>query len=237
MRFAIEPAIFDHFPGMHIPAIYAEGVTTRAEHDEIADEWRRVWRETGEVASAHGNAQSHPRVAPWRTRFQAIGVSGKKFPSSIEAMLRRALKGGEPFEINPLVDFYNIVSLRHICPAGGFDVDDLDQDVLTLRFTRDGDRFTALDEVEPEMVEPGEIAYATANDVLTRHFVWRQSRRGLITRDTRRVILLAEVLGEVGPEVAEQILAEFLDGVRRHFVARATGTLTSASQPEVELAL
>jgi DNA/RNA-binding domain of Phe-tRNA-synthetase-like protein len=41
-----------------------------------------------------------------------MGVSGRKFPSSIEALLRRAFKGGEPLRINPLVDFYNAVSLE-----------------------------------------------------------------------------------------------------------------------------
>jgi hypothetical protein len=41
----------------------------------------------------------------------AMGVSGRKFPSSIEDLLRRAFKGGEPLRINPLVDFYNVVSL------------------------------------------------------------------------------------------------------------------------------
>ncbi|MDP8946327.1 MAG: hypothetical protein M3N03_10425 [Actinomycetota bacterium] len=41
----------------------------------------------------------------------AMGVSGRKFPSSIEDLLRRAFKGGEPLRINPLVDFYNAVSL------------------------------------------------------------------------------------------------------------------------------
>ena len=46
----------------------------------------------------------------------------KRFPISIEAMLRRALKGGA-FRINPLVDLYNALSLRHICPAGAVDLD------------------------------------------------------------------------------------------------------------------
>jgi DNA/RNA-binding domain of Phe-tRNA-synthetase-like protein len=237
MRFVIEPEIFERFPGMHIPAVYAENIEPRTEHPEVIAEWRQVWREIGDAASEHGNAQSHPRVAPWRTRFQAIGVSGKKFPSSIESMLRRALRGGEPFSINPLVDFYNIVSLRHICPAGGFDVADLEDATLDLRLTRPGDTFTALDSDETETVGPGEIAYATGDDVLTRHFVWRQSRLGLITPETTRAILISEVLGEVGRDVAEQVLAEFLDGAGRYFGTTATGTLMNAEQPSAEFEL
>ena len=82
-------------------------------------------------------------------------MSGKKFPSSIEALLRRALKGGPPVYINPLVDLYNAVSLAHTVPAGGFDLTDLD-DRQELRFPREGDTFQALDEDSPVPVPPSQ---------------------------------------------------------------------------------
>ena len=39
--------------------------------------------------------------------------------------------------------------------------------------TRPGDEFTALDAGEAEVVAPGEVAYASGNVILTRHFIWR----------------------------------------------------------------
>ena len=80
------------------------------------------WEDAARSASDHDNPQSHPRVAAWRTAMSEVGISGRKFPSSIESLLRRAFKGGGPPHINPLVDFYNAVSLRHVVPAGGFDL-------------------------------------------------------------------------------------------------------------------
>ncbi len=179
----------------------------------------------------YGNAQSHPRVAPWRARWQALGVSGKQFPSSIEATLRRALKGGEPYSINPLVDFYNTISLRHYVPAGAFDLGQL-QDPIEVRLTRPGDQFQALDEAEPQPVPPGEIAYADGATILTRHFVWRQSRVGLVTAETRDAILVSEVLGEVGAEVAAQVFDDMRDGLRQWFGVESQGVVVTVDARE-----
>ncbi len=99
-----------------------------------------------------------------------MGVSGRRFPSSIEALLRRAFKGGEPPRINPLVDFHNSVSLRHVVPAGGFDLEDIDGP-LELRLTRQKDTFQPLDGSSEVGVEPGEVAYACGNEILTRYFI------------------------------------------------------------------
>ena len=54
--------------------------------------------------------------------MKAVGVSRKKSPSSVEALVRRAGKGGEPVSISPVVDFYNAISLKYLVPAGGFDI-------------------------------------------------------------------------------------------------------------------
>ncbi len=229
MEFVVAPEIFERFPGMRIAVAVAHGVDNAGDRPALAEEWRAAWASAAEAA-AHGNAQSHPRVRPWRERFRAIGVSGKEFPSSIEAMLRRAMKGGEPFRINPLVDFYNAVSLRHVVPAGGFDLDQL-RGPLELRLSRDGDHFTALDADAPIPIPPGEIAYLDGRTVLTRHFVWRQARMGLITPATRSVVLLSEIPGEVGEDVARQVLADLAAGLRDHFGAALSACTVDVASP------
>ena len=158
-----------------------------------------------------------------------MGVSGKEFPSSIEAVLRRAMKGGPPFSINPLVDFYNTVSLRHTVPAGGFDLDGFHQP-LELRLTRDGDVFTSLELDNAVPVAPGEVAYASGNVILTRHFVWRQARQALITPVTRSAVLLSEVLGELGHTVSKHVLDDFVAGLSRHFGVTAESWIVGAPQ-------
>ena len=255
MRFEVAPEIFRFFPGMRIAVAVASGVDNAAPRTQGVPEvdafWRATWAAVAQNAAAYGNAQSHPRVEPWRERFRAMGVSPKDFPSSIEAMLRRALKGGEPFAINPLVDFYNAVSLRHVVPAGGFDLAEI-VGPLELRLSRAGDQFTPLDGGEPVAVPPGEVAYADGTTILTRHFVWRQARTGLIGPKTRSVVLVSEVLGEVGEgagpsdvrgygpaaagreELVEDVLEDLVEGLKRFFRVKAIGWVVDDLAPVVE---
>lgn len=233
VRFTVHPEVFAAFPGMRIVAAVAEGLDNRTHRPAIEREWRAAW-EGAAAAKVHGNAQSHPRVRPWRERFRALGVSGKKYPSSIEALLRRALKGGEPFSINPLVDFYNAVSLRHVVPAGAYDLDEVGE-AFELRPTRDGDSFEALDADAAEPLPAGEIAYVTGGDVLTRHLIWRQSRRALVTGETRRALLLSEVLGELEAALADRVAADFEGGLERHFGCRSRLLRLDAAAPAVDL--
>lgn len=227
------PEVFARFPGLHVAVAVGHGLDNAAPHPPIEAAWRAAWQAAAAEGAPYGNAQSYPRVKPWRERFAAMGVSGKQYPSSVEALLRRAMKGGEPFGINPLVDWYNALSLRHVVPAGAFDLAAI-SGPLELRLTHTaptGDTFTALDSEAPEALPAGEIAYTDGATVITRHFVWRQAKAGLVTPQTRDVILLSEVLGEVGPAVASAILADFLAGLREYFGVEGRGGVISAESP------
>lgn len=232
MEFAVGPEIWERFPGMRLAVVVARGVDNRAPNPAVDERWRRAWRDAADHA-VHGNAQSHPRVAPWRDRLRAAGAHPRDFPSSIEAMLRRSLKGGEPFRINPLVDLYNAVSLTHVVPAGGFDLATV-RGPLELRLAREGDRFLALDAEAPEEVAPGEVAYMDGSVVLTRHFVWKQARDALITEATTDVFLVSEILGEMGGEVAEAVRDDLRSGLERHFGVEPESWIVDENEPQVE---
>jgi len=216
MQFIVEPEIFDRFPNMCLAVVVAHGIDNQANRPEIKERWQETWAEAAAKAAAYGNAQSHPHVQLWRERFREQGISGKQFPSSIEALLRRALKSNYPFQINPLVDFYNTISLRYIVPAGGFDLDQI-HGPLELRLSRSGDTFMALDEDLPQAVPPGEVAYADGQTILTRHFVWRQAKTALITQSTQSVFLVSEVLGELESGPAEKVLNDLSAGLQKYF--------------------
>jgi DNA/RNA-binding domain of Phe-tRNA-synthetase-like protein len=230
MRFLASAEVFAAFPGLRLAVAVAHGIDNQTERPELEADWAAEWQAAA-GAAVYGNAQSHPRVRPWREHFAALGVSGKQFPSSVEALLRRALKSrdncGEPFHVNPLVDWYNTLSLRHVVPAGGFDLAAV-AGPLELRLTRAGDTFAALDAEASELVPPGEIAYADGATVLTRHFVWRQARTALIAPSTRDVFLVSEILGEVGAQVADVMLQDFRAGLETYFQLSAQTWLLDA---------
>ncbi|HEV8194886.1 MAG TPA: phenylalanine--tRNA ligase beta subunit-related protein [Ktedonobacterales bacterium] len=230
MEFIAQPEVFARFPGLMLAVAVAYGIDNARELPAIEQGWRNAWQ--GALsASTYGNAQSHPRVRPWRQSFQAQDISGKEFPSSVEALLRRALKGGEPFRINPLVDLYNAISLRYYVPAGAFDLGEINGP-LELRLTHLGDHFLALGAADPLDLPPGEVCYADGATILTRHFVWRQSRIAAITINTRDVFLVSEILGEVGREVAEAVRDEFESVMREHFGVASLTWIVNEHHPE-----
>jgi DNA/RNA-binding domain of Phe-tRNA-synthetase-like protein len=134
------------------------------------------------------------------------------------------------------VDFYNAVSLRHVVPAGGFDLEEIDE-TLELRLTRAGDAFHPLDGSAPESVGPGEVAYASGAEILTCHFVYKQSSGALLTDSTGSHFLASEVLGEVesGEGVANAVLEDYARGLQRHFAADPATFLVEEGSPEFSL--
>src|SRR4051794_34785623 len=190
MQFIVEPVIFDHFPGLRIAVAVAHGIDGATPRPDVPAIWREAWQTAGRDGAQYGNAQSHPRVRPWREHFRALGVSAKDFPSSIEALLRRALKGGEPFTINPLVDWYNAVSLRHTVPVGGFDLADVGGP-LELLSPHPGDPSPPRPPPPRAAAPPGGAPYPAAPPPPPRHFMWRQARTALLTPATRDAFLVS----------------------------------------------
>ena len=136
---------------------------------------------------------------------------------------------GKPLaRIHPLVDLYNALSLAHCAPMGAWDVDALAGGDLVLFRTRGGEPFTELGGKETVRVDGGEIAYGDAEVLVTRHFVWRQGERAKITPATRRFVLVSEVVPELGPRAAEEILEAVRASVAEHLGLACRATILAA---------
>lgn len=234
--FFVEADVFEYFPGMRLVVAAAEGMSLPAGTEPVAAFLRDSWRIAAEASTAYGNPQSHPNIKPWGERMKMAGAPRKNFPSSIEALVRRAGKSERPFAIHPFVDFYNAVSLRYLVPAGGFDIDVL-RDGLALRFSRHGDSFTALDEEDSVDIPPGEVSYADGDIVVTRHFVWKQSRHAIIAPESKNIFFISEILGELPPETAGIVHEALVEGLRNFFNAKVRSDILDAGRRSIRLKL
>ena len=223
----IAPEIFDRLPGLRVVTVAARGI---GPGDSRVDAfWREAWSDLRRSFS-HPSPQSHPRVAAWRAAMKGLGASPKDYPTSVEALVRRALKHEAPFRVHPLVDFYNAVCLRHVVPAGAFDLDALAPLPVDLRLTAAGDSFQALDAAQPEPVPAGEVAYAAGAVVVTRQLMWRQARQGLVGGGTRRALFVSELLPADG-ELALPVAADLAGGLRELFGAEVETAVLDAGSP------
>ncbi len=206
MRFSIQKELFDLLPDLTIGVAVAKGVDNTRPSKEIEALLDQTIEEM-KSSFGSGKAQDHPRIKPWRDAFSKLGISGSKFPSSIEAMARRVLKG-DPFpKINALVNLYNCISLKYLVPMGGHDLDTLVGDVY-LRFAEGWEPFTPMGGGETAAVPKGELVYRDDREVLTRNWVWRQCEKDKTTDKTKNIFIPIDVLGEVGSERANEIIED-----------------------------
>lgn len=233
MVFRVDPPLFERFPGLTIGVVIGHRLGPPGGVEEIEalltaaeEHLRRQW--TGRPP------QEHPRIAPWRQAFQRLGLSGARYPSSVEALARRVLSGKGLPRILPLVDLYNALSLFHLIPMGGHDLGTMAGDIR-LGPTRGGEPFRAMFSEEVEAAAPGEIAYLDQAEVLTRHWVWRQCHKDRITPQTRSVFIPVDGLPEVGEEAVRAAMQEMEAHLRRFFAAEVVAGLATADSPAVEL--
>lgn len=226
MKLMISQKIWEAFPGMSLVVAAGSGIDNSRCYPEIED------RLSYEIDNLHArwnlpNPQSHPSIAAWRTALRRVGISSD-FPCAIESLVRRVVKGQSLKRINPLVDLYNAISLRHLSPVGG--IDGGDDRRIFLRFTREGEFFVPLGASIPMHTAADEICYADDKTLLSRHFVWRQAEHGKIDSQTDTFLLISEVLPEV-QEIASAIQHSFSEELRGCFgISPVTEILTAGTE-------
>jgi lysyl-tRNA synthetase class 2 len=233
MSLRIEPRLLDTFPGIVLGVVVARGIDNRGEAPELDGllraEEERVRSELGGVTLSE-----HPRIASWREAYRKFGVTPKRATSSIENLLRRVLKGEAVRHVNRLVDLYNVVSLRHLLPAGGEDLGRIEGDV-SLTFAGEAEApVTLLGEAEARPPHPGEVIYKDAVGTLCRRWNWKEADRTKLTEETTEALLVLEALPPAGPNEMELALADLVALAARFCGGKLEFEVLEASRPELQ---
>jgi DNA/RNA-binding domain of Phe-tRNA-synthetase-like protein len=138
-------------------------------------------------------------VAAWRDAYQAFGARPKRTRPSVEALLRR-VDAGLP-RIDRLTDIYNAMSVRHLLPVGGEDLDAYAGPARLVRAAGD-EPFDTNRDGEPvtEQPEPGEVIWRDDAGVTCRCWNWRQCVRTRITHSTVRALFILDGLAALGTD-------------------------------------
>ena len=214
MQFSVDPSVFQDIDGLRLAVGWLE-LARQPRDEEAAASIAEPWAAAGRLDAEP--IHSHPMLAPWRAVFRSLGLPPKDYLPSIEALARRARKGGDPLRVQPLVDAYNAISLRNLVPVGAFDLDKVRGDIRLGR-SEGGEPFLPMGAQATETVGGGELCYLDDRGVLTRHFVWRQSEYAKIDERTRRLFLVAELL-PIAHDRADAVLSDFA-----HLAAQFGGT-------------
>jgi len=220
-RLRVDPAIFETYPTYRVLVFYVYDLEN-GQSDEWSTGLLRDAEASARAAFGYAKPSSHPHVAAWRETFGHFGAKPSKYLCSVEALLNRVLKGQELPAINRVVDLYNAVSIRHVLPIGGEDLDQLTSDSV-LRFATGDEPFSLISSGEEviEHPEPGEVIWADSSGVTCRRWNWRQCRRTQLTETTRNAYFVLDAvdpytddaLNAAGDELA-RLLETASPGVR-----------------------
>ena len=226
--------IFQLCPDVVLGVVTARGIDNTGGSGAILDQLRREESRVRERL-AEIQVSEHPHVAPWREAYRKFGAKPKDHPSSIENLVRRVLKGQPLPSINPLVDLYNFISLRHLVPVGGEDLDRTAGGVLLTLASPDEAPVLLLGEVEPRPPKPGEVIYKDDAGAICRRWNWKEADRTKLTPATRRAVLVIEGLPPVGRDAVEQAAAELASLIREHCGGEVATALLDRSHPSTSL--
>jgi DNA/RNA-binding domain of Phe-tRNA-synthetase-like protein len=227
--------IFDRYPEVVLGVVTVHGIDNSGDGDALLGPLRHEEARVRERL-AGVPPPDHPHIAPWREAYRAFGAKPKDHPSSIENLVRRVLKGQAVPHVNPLVNLYNTISLRHLVPVGGEDLDRVAGDVL-LTFAADGEApVHLLGEPEARPPKPGEVIYRDDLGTLCRRWNWKEAERTKLTASTRHAFLVIEGLPPVGPDLVAQAAEELAARVREACGGEVSVALVDRDHPRASFA-
>ncbi len=233
LTYSISNEIFKRFPGYVRGVVVARGVRNHSSSEALVHILREVEESTRGNLKIELVAET-PRIKSWREAYRSFGAKPSEFRSSIEALVRRVLRNEPLPSINALVDIGNVVSLRHLVPAGGHAIDVLTGDIV-LRPATGREEFTPFGSDKMEHPLPGEVIFAEGDTVLTRRWTWRQANHTLTQLETRAIEFNVDGLPPVPLEEVEQACGEIIELVSRFCGGETRWEILSASHPSLEL--
>mmetsp|Transcript_11321 Transcript_11321/g.30883 ORF Transcript_11321/g.30883 Transcript_11321/m.30883 type:complete len:392 (-) Transcript_11321:101-1276(-) len=218
-QFTVEDKVFDVLPDVHIVTAVILGAKNTDAAGKLKEYWTNVCANTKASAQKLQKAKDpdasylHPDLKLWRGYAGCLGFSNDFFPQSVQAMWKRVCASAG-FSVNPLVDFYNALSVKHVVTGGGFDLHDIPGDIH-LRLSTSADTFLALDATgKPLRVEPGEVSYVAdgmtpaEGTICTRHLAFKQSKKGLINPGSENVVLTFEMPPDMFDRTAPKLIED-----------------------------
>lgn len=215
MKFKINEEIFEKFQGLTIGVVVANGVNNSGASEEIQKQLRMAENDIRSKYNTETLSQNS-KIDVWRKAYSAFGAKPKENKSSVESLYRQVLQGINVKHINNLVDIYNLVSLKHMVPVGGEDIDKMEGSIVLIFAGSNEVPVLLLGDKEPRPPHAGEVIYKDNISAVCRRWNWREAERTKLTEETKNCILVIEGLFPVTRQEVENAAKE-LENLLRTF--------------------
>jgi DNA/RNA-binding domain of Phe-tRNA-synthetase-like protein len=222
VRLTISEDVLSRFPAAVLGVAVAREVDNAGEDAALVERLRQA--QAGVSAQFRDlPVTEHPNIAVWREAYRRFGAKPKDYHSSIENLVRRALRGQALPHINRLVDIYNAVSLETLLPAGAEDLDAIQGDV-ELAVAGDEPPVRLLGEPEARPPRPGEVIYRDRVGAICRRWNWKEADRTKLTEATRNALVVVEGL----PPIEKSAVASAIEEISRRIRDHCGGAVVTA---------
>lgn len=212
MSITFHPEFRGRFPDLEVQAFRLMDVEVEDEDPDLElfkEEVIRRARERWTLERIRG----HPNLRAYRDFFWRIGIDPTKTRPSAEALIRRVLHGNPLPKINTLVDAYNLASIETAISLAAFDEGKLKGQLL-MRMAEKGEAFLGIGMSHPIHLRGGEIII-TDSERLVAVYPYRDAEYSKVTKETRRVLLLACGVPGLSGELLEAAGQLAVDYIKR----------------------
>ena len=232
MKYSIT-GVMERYPEVHIGVLVGQNMDNKRKIPELF-QFQKDAIKQAQILIGDQPPSRHPHIASWRELYKSFGTKPGDYRPSAEALIRRCIKAGELPRINNAVDLYNIVSVRHVIPMGGFDLDTVEGNIY-LRFSEGDETFIPLGPGIPEQTYNGEVVYADDSRILTRRWNYRDADATKIIEETKNLVMFIDATPQIPLVKVNEALYELKKRYEKYCGGEYSTEIVWRETPVIEL--
>ena len=242
MKVSISKSVLQKFPNIVEGIVVAHGVNVETSHSRSINELLRK-SEKDLISKYKGKGiEDVASIKVWDEIYKSVGEDSEMSKKDKQKMLPshknlalRVLGGDKIPNVNPLVNYYNALSLKYLLPFGAEDLSGYFGD-LQLDVADGSELFLEINGKKVGRASKGEIVWKDSHSVSCRMWAWRQSERTKITRTTVDLIVIIDYVDDGGEinMLGQQSVDEVANGLESLFGGKVERYILDQRCPVVE---
>lgn len=222
-RLVVEDSFWELYPTAQIAfAVGCDMKTASEVSPEDAAEIAALLEEASALAKNRYQDEifaTIPEIAIWRQAFSKFKRK-KGARSTVENLIKRAIKGNPVPSIEPLVDISNTIGIKYAMPVGAEVIDAIEGDLHLGVDLEGGKEYIGIGSDKNDPTLPGEVCYWDDCGAISRCWNWRDAQRIMVGSETRASTLSIENLDPTRAKELEAAFQEFCDLAERYLDAK-----------------
>ncbi|MEA3357596.1 MAG: arginine--tRNA ligase [Patescibacteria group bacterium] len=235
MKFKLSKKFIKKYPDAIEHIVIARGI-----NNEIPGKWisDQIKKETEKLQNLGAKVLEEPKYSKWVEIYKNLAemseLKARDFLPSHVALAKRILAGKDVPNINPVVNFYNLYSIRYGIPVGGENRASVYGDVV-LDFAQGGEKFLGIGSDEVDTINTNEVIWKDDHSVTCRMWAWRQSDRTKLIKSTKDIYFVFDGIKGLEGVDLESTVKEFSKELTEKFGGTNKVVVLDKNNPEFEV--